>query len=512
MIKEWWNKFNVWKQVKAAEGIGDKTTSYTPVHASLTDNMIYFNGKLADTADYVHKKLVFCEHSCELLYIDNMIDKMVLSESVLIPLSKAVKPQGLAEGEPFYAWARDDVLSSSDQREVFNLEELEWLMMSGFAVLLIDGYSKSMVFGLQGFKIRGIDEPNTDRLLRGSREGFVEALRINIMMMRRRMKNTNLKFETYVLGDESKTEVCLAYVKGVAAESVLNEMRKRLREIDMDLVLASGMIQPFFEERISLFTTVGVTERPDTLCAKLSEGRVGILVDGTPATLFAPHLFADNFINLDDYATSFYYGTFTRILKYLSFYISVFLPGMYVAVGTFHQELLPTPLLFTLASSEQNTPFPLVFEALLMQIIYEGLREAGLRAPRQLGSALNIVGAFLIGQAAVSAGLIGAPMVIIVSLTATTSLVVPTLYEAGVLMRFVFIILAGIFGFYGIVLGTSFFLIMMCSLKSYDVPYTAPLAPFDLSAMRDTIFRAPWSILRRKTFKVQDITGSDVDK
>lgn len=509
MIKEWWTRINVWRRVRAARGIGDQPAAYTPVYVSLTDNMVYFNGKLADTADYVHKELTFCGHKCELMYFDNMVDKMVLSEAVLIPLAHAQKPEGLGEGEPFYAWVRDCVLSSSDQREAFNLEELEWLMMSGFAVLLIEGYAKAMVFGLQGFKIRGIDEPNMDRLLRGSREGFVEALRINIMMMRRRMKTSDLKFEAYVLGKNSKTEVSLAYVKGAVTNTTLETVRKRLREIDMDIVLASGMIQPFFEEKLTLFSTVGYTERPDTLCAKLQEGRVGILVDGTPMAIYVPHLFVDNFTSVDDYATSFYYGTFTRVLKYISFYISVFLPGLYVAVGSFHQELLPTQLLFTLAQSEQNTPFALTFEALLMQMIYESLREAGLRAPRQLGSALNIVGAFLIGQAAVSAGLIGAPMVVIVSLTATTSLVVPTLYEPGVIMRFAYILLAGMAGFYGIVIGFSFFVVMMCSMKAYDTPYLSSIAPFDLFAQRDVVFRAPWGILNRKEYRPQDFKGSD---
>lgn len=511
MLKDWLTRFNIWRRVKTAQGIGDKASSYTPVFPSLTDNMVYFNGKLADTVDFVHKPLVFCGHQCELMYIDNMIDKMVLSESVLVPLSEAQKPAGLQEGEPFYKWMRDDVLACTDQHEVFNLEELEWIMMSGFAALLIDGYPKAMVFGLQGFKIRGIDEPNLDRLLRGSREGFVEASRINIMMMRRRMKNSNLKFETYILGSESRTEVCLAYIKGVVSDAILEQVRKRIREIDMEDILASGMIQPFFEEHLSLFSTVGITERPDTLCAKLNEGRVGIIVDGTPLALFVPHLFMDNFTNLDDYATSFFYGTFTRVLKYISFYISVFLPGMYVAIGSFHQELLPTQLLFTLAQSEQNTPFSLTFEAILMQVIYEALREAGLRSPRQFGSALNIVGAFLIGQAAVSAGLIGAPMVIVVSLTATTSLVVPTLYESGVIMRFALIILAGMSGFYGIVLGSVFFLIMMCSVKSYNVPYMAPYAPLDPFAMRDAVLRAPWNILNRKPYKTQNLNGSDVN-
>ncbi len=509
MLKDLWTRLNVWKRQKASEGVGDAPQTYTRISASLTDNMVHFTGRLSSCADFVYKEFTFCSHRCELLYIDNMVDKMVVSEAVLLPLSKAQEPGGLAEGEPFFAWMRDDVLSCPDQREIFTLEELEWLMMTGFAVLLVDGYDKGMVFGLQNFKIRGIDEPNVDRLLRGSREGFVEALRINIMMMRRRMKTPDLKFETYILGKESHTEVCIAYLKGAVTDMVLDRVRKRLRKIDMDIVLASGMIQPFFEENVSLFSTVGYTERPDTLCAKLSEGRVGIIVDGTPMALFVPMIFSDSFSNLDDYATSFFYGTFTRLLKYLAFFIAVYLPGLYVAVGSFHQEALPTPLLFTLAQSEQNTPFSLMLEAILMQVIYEILREAGLRSPRQFGSSLSVVGAFLIGQAAVTAGLIGAPMVIVVSLTATTSLLVPMLYEPGVIMRFIFILLAGMAGFYGIVIGTSFFLLLMCGTKSYNVPFMAPYAPFDLFAMRDTLIRAPWSVLNRKTFHTQNYTGAE---
>ncbi|HCC01043.1 MAG TPA: spore germination protein [Ruminococcaceae bacterium] len=515
MIQNLWKKWNVWKRINATEGIGDTTSQYTSVFSSLTDNMIYFNGHFSGAADYVHRPLVVCGHQCELIYIDNMIDKVVLTESILLPLTKAKEPAGLEstkDKEAFYIWMRDCVLSMCDQHEVFTMEEIEWLMMNGFAVLFVDGYAKGIAFGIQGFKLRGIDEPSLDRILRGSREGFIEALRLNIAMVRRRMKNTNLQFETYILGKESKTEVCLVYLKGVVADSILTQVRKRLKTIDMETVLSSGMIQPFFEEKFQLFSSVGYTERPDTLCAKLNEGRVGIMVDGTPMALFVPYLFIDNFASMDDYAVSFFYGTFTRILKYIATFISIFLPALYVAIGSFHQEILPTPLLYTLAQSEQNTPFSLTVEAILMQIIYEILREAGLRAPRQFGSSLNIVGAFLIGQAAVSAGLIGAPMVIIVSLTATTSLVVPTLYEPCVILRFVYIILAGMAGFYGITIGFAFFFLMTCSIKSYGVPYLSPYAPFDLFAMRDAVVRSPWKVLNNQPFHAQDYTGANVPK
>ena len=297
------------------------------------------------------------------------------------------------------------------------------------------------------------------------------------------------------------------------SESVIDSIRHRLKTIDLDTALGSGYLQVYFQDSPnSIFSTVGYTERPDTLCAKLSDGRVGIIVDGTPFVLITPFVFIENFQNMDDYNVGSYYATFTRILKGIAFFLSVILPGAYVAVGSFQQSLLPTPLLFTLAQAETNTPFPLIFEALLMQIIYEILREAGLRAPKQFGSAINIVGAFLIGQAAVTAGLIGSPMVIVIALTATSSLVVPTLYEAGVVMRFTFIILAGMAGIYGITIGFVFFAYHICSIKSYDVPFTAPLFPFDMYSQRDVTVRAPWNILSRKKVPVQDLPGSDASK
>jgi spore germination protein KA len=281
----------------------------------------------------------------------------------------------------------------------------------------------------------------------------------------------------------------------------------------MDTVLASGYIQRYFQdETFSLFSTVGTTERPDTFCGRLNEGRVGILVDNTPVALNMPYLLIENFQNMDDYAVGPYYATFTRFIKYFAFFISVLLPGLYVAIGSFNQALLPSQLLYVLAQAEESTPFSLVLEALLMQVIYEMVREAGLRLPKQIGFAISIVGALIIGQAAVAAGLIGAPMVIIVAITATTSLIVPTLYEPGVILRFLFIFIAGMAGLYGMTIGAAFLLIHICSIKSYEVPFTAPVSPFSFFSMRDVVLRLPWKVLSKRKIAVQDLPGSNVDK
>lgn len=485
---------------------------FTKLDKNLLDNMTRIQGRFDGCSDFVWKEFVTCGRKAVIMDMDNMIDKLVLTNGVLKPLSTANPPAGAADSDALFNWIRDSLLFTVDQRETFSFEELVGFLMGGFAVLLIDGVDRALVFGIQGFKFRSIDEPNTDKSLRGSREGFVEPLHINLMLVRRRVKNPNLKFEIYNLGSESKTEVCIAYIKGVAEESILNEVRHRLRTIDIDTVLASGFIQAYFQDDpFSIFSTVGTTERPDTFCGRLSEGRVGIIVDNTPMTLTMPCVFVENFQNMDDYAVGPYYATFTRILKYLAFFTSVIIPGLYVAVGSFHQALLPSQLLYTLAQSEEATPFPLFIEAIFMQIVYEMVREAGLRLPKQIGFAINIVGALIIGQAAVTAGLIGAPMVIIIAVTATTSLIIPTLYEPGVIMRFSFIVLAGMAGLYGLTLGIVFAAYHICSLKSYKVPYTAPISPFNGYALRDVILRVPWKVMAKRKISVQDLPGSNVD-
>ncbi len=489
------------------------TPEYTMLKKSLISNMTYINGKFDGCSDFVSKELITCGRKAVIMEIDNMIDKLQLTQGVLAPLADAKPPVSLTDDDAVFNWLRDNTFTFVDQKEAFSYEETIGFLMAGFAVLLIEGIDKAIAFGLQGFKFRGIDEPNTDKSLRGSREGFVEPLRLNMMLVRRRVKNPNLKFEIYNLGSESRTDVCVAYIKGTVAESVLNEVRHRLRTIDLDTLLASGYIQAFFQDDpFSIFSTVGTTERPDAFCGKLSEGRVGIIVDNTPITLTMPFLFVENFQNMDDYAVGPYYATFTRILKYLSFFTSVLIPGLYVAIGSFHQALLPSQLLYALAQSEEATPFTLVFEALFMQVIYEMVREAGLRLPKQIGFAINIVGALIIGQAAVSAGLIGAPMVIVVAITATTSLITPTLYEPGVVMRFMFIVLAGMAGILGLTLGVAFCVYYLCSLKSYEVPYTAPISPFNGYAWRDVVIRLPWKILAKRKIAAQDLPGSNVDK
>ena len=406
------------------------------------------------------------------------------------------------KSEEQFDYIYNTVLFGTEEKLVFCYNDLFNMIMSGFVALIMDGVPKAIIISMQGFLMRGIEEPSTDIIERGSREGFVETLKINQTMVRKRMKTPYLKFETIVMGKTSHTNVCLCYLSDRIQPQILTEVKKRLRKAKLDTVMASGFIQPYLDAKgINFFSAVGVTERPDVLCAKMGEGRIGVIVDGTPFALYVPYLFIENFQAMDDYANLPYYSTLIRWLKYIAFFITIFLPGLYVAVGTYHQEMFPPTILYDIASSEVRTPFPLAIEALAIHIIYEIVREAGLRLPRPIGNTVSIFGALVIGDAAVKARLIGAPMLIVVALTAISSYAVPSISKTVTFLRLALIIVGGSLGLYGMVSATAILVANMCAENPYGVPFTSPVMPFEARSMRDVLMRASWKILEKRTVR-----------
>ncbi len=378
-------------------------------------------------------------------------------------------------------------------QETQKLDDTITGILSGDTALFIDGTDSALLASIRGWAARGIEEPKTESVVRGPREGFVESLSTNTALLRRKIKNTQLKFEKMTVGEQTKTDICIVYIKGIANEEIVEEVKGRVTRIETDSILESGYIEQFIEDApYSLFPTVGNSEKPDIVSAKLLEGRIAILTDGTPFVLTVPYLFIEAFQNSEDYYSRPYLATFIRWLRWLAFFISTFLPALYVAITTFHQELLPTSLLISIASAHEGIPFPTIVEALLMQVAFEILREAGLRLPKAVGQAVSIVGALVIGDAAVSAGLVGAPMVVVVALTGISSFVVPGLTDVTTVTRFVLLILAGFTGLYGVMLGFTGFLTHQLSLRSFGVPYMSPLAPLSVSGLKDVLIRAPW--------------------
>ncbi|WP_299832596.1 spore germination protein [uncultured Metabacillus sp.] len=427
------------------------------------------------------------------LYLEGLVDMKRMEDSILEPL--------LNQKEDFLKKSQltlkdiEDEISSSQVKKGETIQQISDHLFIGGTVLIINGFKQALFISEQSWQQRSVDEPPSEAVVLGPREGFTENIRTNTSMIRRRIRTPKLKLESMKIGKLSKTEVIITYIEGIAEESLVKEVRKRLQQIDIDAIEDSGYIIEFIEEKpYSVFPQVLQTERPDRVVGNILEGRVGIIVENSPFGLVVPVTFFQMMDSPEDYYGRFMMASFIRSIRYLFLLIALLFPSIYIAVTTFHQELLPTNLLFSVAASREKVPFPAVVEALLMEITFEALREAGLRLPRPVGSTVSIVGALVIGQAAVEAGIVSAPLVIVVSITGIASFMFPSYSMTGAirLLRFLMMFLAALLGFYGILLGVFFILVHLVQLRSFGVPYLAPIAPFNFNDLKDLFIRAPW--------------------
>jgi spore germination protein KA len=382
-------------------------------------------------------------------------------------------------------------------------------LLSGNTILILDQVKEALSIGLRKWEKRSIGEPQTETVVHGPREGFTETLRVNTSMLRRKIKNANLRLEAMTIGEQTHTVICIAYIEGIVKPGLIDELKKRLGAIRADSVLDSGYIEAYIEDApYSIFPTVGNSERPDTIAGRLLEGRAAIIVDGSPFVLTVPMVFIESFQSAEDYYIRSYFASTLRFIRVLSFLITILAPALYVAITTFHQELIPTQLLFSMTAGRSNVPFPALVEALIMMIMFDILKEAGIRLPKPVGSAISIVGALVIGQSAVAAGLVGTFMIIVVSTTAIASFVVPAQMDAVSLLRYMFLMLAGFLGGFGIIMGFLFMMAYIVSLKSFGVFYLAPITPLNRRGMNDCFVRLPlWKMVKRP---FMPISGNDV--
>lgn len=480
---------------------------------NIEENIAYLKNIANNSADFTVREFSLTnEHStkCAIITIEGMSNKENLAISVINPIIQG-NYSGI-KAENIFSHIYKYVLSASEIILIEDFEQVMKLSMSGFAILAVDNSSKMLAIGVQGFSFRGVSEPESEIVQRGSREGFTEALRINMTLIRRRMKTPDLVFETLTIGTESKTDLCLCYINSKATKSSVKELTNRLKACDLKTVLGSGYLVPYLEDsgKNEVFTGVGITERPDTLCGKLMEGRIGILVDGTPSAIIIPHLFVENFQSVDDYTNRPYFATFVRLLKYLSYLIAILLPGMYIGLVIFHPDYFPEALLTKIQESIKDTPLPLMLEVLLIDFIYEIMREAGLRLPKSLGHAVSIVGGLVIGDTAVSAGIIGAPTLIVVAVSAICSFVIPDLYPQITVLRLSYIVTGGILGVWGVVLLSVVVLVSLCSKSTLGVIYFSPITPFSLKDMGDVFVRMGWKRLNKHNINVQTLKGGSL--
>lgn len=367
-------------------------------------------------------------------------------------------------------------------------------------MLFLEGYQTCIVASTRGWRDRAVSEPQSQTVVRGPRDSFTETLRTNTALIRRRIKSPKLWIESQQIGEFTKTDIALVYIDGIADEQVIQEVKERLSKIDIDGILESGYIEELIQdEDYTPFPTMHNTERPDSVAAGLLEGRIAILVDGTPFVLMVPALFIQFFQAAEDYYQRADISTLIRLMRYMAFFLALLTPSAYIALTTFHQEMLPFALLISIAAQREGVPFPAIIEAFIMEITFEILREAGVRLPRAVGSAISIVGALVLGEAAVQAGLVSPAMVIVVSITAISNFVSPV-YDMAIavrMLRFILMVLAATFGLFGIILGLILMILHLCSLRSFGVPYMTPMAPFVKRDQKDVLIRR--SIKKMKT-------------
>ncbi|MGG1516334.1 spore germination protein [Paenibacillus oryzisoli] len=393
---------------------------------------------------------------------------------------------------------------TGNTKTIFDYTALYASILSGETVILVEGYPYGLAVNTIGGNNRAVEEPMTQSVVKGPREGFNESISTNISLIRKKIKSPNLWLETMTIGRVTQTSIGVMYINGIVNDKLIAEVNERLQRIDIDGILESGNIEELIQdETFTPFPTLYNSERPDVIAAGLLEGRVAILVDGTPFVLLAPALFVQFYQSAEDYYQRAEFATLIRILRYICFFISLLAPSLYISITTFHQELLPSSLLLSLAAQREGIPFPAFVEALIMEITFEILREAGVRLPKAVGQAVSIVGALVIGQAAVEAGLVSPGMVIIVAITAISNFVIPS-FNMGIsirILRFILMLLAASFGLFGVTVGLIGIVQHLCSLRSFGVPYMAPMAPFIWADQKDTILRLPqWGLFARPRF------------
>ncbi|WP_010268074.1 spore germination protein [Paenibacillus senegalensis] len=372
------------------------------------------------------------------------------------------------------------------------LGAVEEKLLSGNTILFMEGLSTALYIGTQSLKQRNVEEPASQSVVRGPREGFTESLRENTALIRRRIQSPDLRLEQLKIGEMTNTQVAIMYMEGISDPEILQELRRRMSQISVESVLESNYIEEMIQDqRYSPFPTVYNSERPDVIASALVEGRIAILVEGTPFVLVVPALFVQFFQSSEDYYQREDFSSLVRLLRYLCFGIALLTPSFYIAITTFHQEMLPTNLLTSLIGQREGIPFPAFVEALLMEITFEILREAGIRLPKSIGQSISIVGTLVIGQAAVEAGLVSAAMVIVVSITAIANFALPA-FNLGITVRILKFAIMGIaasFGLYGMIIALIILALHLCSLESVGVPYMTSFAPMRWKSQADALLR-----------------------
>lgn len=427
-----------------------------------------------------------------IFHFDGVCNSAVVTESIVKPLLTA----GIDHTKDLFEVVKDSVIFNNEVTVTDNLEKIMTAVSYGDTLLFVDGSNQAVLLNSKGFALRSVTEPEGERVLSGPREGFTESIMTNLSMIRRRLLTHQLKMRMLKLGEQSHTSVCLVYMENIVNKKILEELQRRLDKIALDGILDSNYIVEYIAEKSYLgLNTTGSTERPDVIAGKLLEGRIAIFLDGTPVVLTVPYLFIENFQSGEDYYMNPVYTSFGRIIRILCFLFTCTVSALYISVVAYHHEVLPSNLIVKFAGERANAPLSAAPECFLMLFLFDILREAGVRMPNHVGQAMSIVGALVIGQSAVEASLVAAPMVIIVAFTGITILLVPRLTTTSLIARYLCLLLASFLGFTGVVVGMSIIAIHLLNLRTMGVPYVLPNNHLAFQDVKDVFIRAPWPLM-----------------
>ncbi len=389
----------------------------------------------------------------------------------------------------------ESVVYIAESEVIYDAAEVQKSILGGDAVVIVDGTDGYLICSVKKWDKRAIAEPPTSTVMRGPREGFIEDVKTNLSLIERRLKSPSLAVEKMTIGRLSQTTVALVYLADVASPEVVNAVRDKLKKIDIDALTDSHYIQPYLEERpFSIFHQTGVTEKPDIVTAKLLEGRVAIVVDGSPMVVTVPFMVIEDYQSSEDYYERPSLSTFLRILRLVSIFFAVLLPGFYVALQEYHYSMIPLRFLITVMTAVNGIPLPPLLEIMFVILLFEVIREASVRMPRAVGMAMSIVGALVLGETAVKAGIISSPAVMITALSSIALYVAPNQEGTLTLLRVAFTALGGLGGMYFMLVGMLYLVLYLCSMGGFGTPYLAPLAPFVPGDLKDSFYRA--SLLR----------------
>jgi spore germination protein KA len=471
-----------------------------PIH-DLHSTVVHAFGNSADLKVLEDKRN---DRAVIIIYLESMIDGNSMKETTSKFLSTFYFPSEKMTNIKQLSSHCNEIFGGATFKVFPARDEIITSIVNGCIVIIVEGIDHAVAIKMQNEEKRSVVEPTSQTVVRGPKDAFIETIGTNVSLIRRRIRNKNLHFEMFTIGDDTQTTVYMGFVKGIVNEGILQEVRNRLTKIKVSAIFEGGNIEELIADKtFTVFPLAINTERPDTVAANLMEGKIVILIDGSPFALLVPAVFVNFFSSAEDYYQSFFLGTFLRMIRYLSFMISLLTPSLYVGILTYHHELLPTTLLLSVIAQREGVPFPAVIEVLLMEITFEILREAGVRMPRVVGQMVSIVGALVIGQAAAEAGIISNIMIIIVSITAIANFVSPiySFATASRLLRFLLILFAAVLGLYGVLLVLVAMVAHLSSLRSFGVPYLAPIAPFIIEDQKDVFIRFPfWHMKQRPSY------------